>query len=66
MVVSFDFSWKFGADHMPSKIVSESIFDVGRILPLSSNVRAAIASISVIEKVDWKPCWLVLAVGITS
>lgn len=66
MVVSFDFSWKLGADHMASKMVSESMFDVARILPLSSKVRAATASVSVMENVDWKPCWLVLAVGTTS
>jgi hypothetical protein len=66
MVVSFDFSWKLGADHIPSKMVSESMLDVAKILPLSSKVRAATASASVMENVDWKPCWSVLAVGTTS
>jgi hypothetical protein len=52
MAVSVVFSWKLGEDQIPKKIVSASMLEVARYLPLSRSVRAVTASTSVIEKVD--------------
>jgi hypothetical protein len=57
------FSWKLGASHCPKKISSAIQLDDGRYLPLSRRTLAALPSMAVTEKVDWKPCCVVLVLA---
>jgi hypothetical protein len=41
---------------MPKNISSARKLEVAKIFPESRRVRAVVASSSVMEKVDWKPC----------